>query len=59
MISFPSGGGSKIPTIMWYDPNGDVRAAGAEATRDNIEEEASDGQWVKAEWYSHVLYSQR
>ena len=44
---------------MWYDSNGDVRAAGAEATRDNIEEEASDGQWVKAEWYSHVLYSQR
>lgn len=35
---------------MWYDPNGDVRAAGAEATRDNIEEDAADGQWVKAEW---------
>ncbi|KIM35041.1 hypothetical protein M413DRAFT_20826 [Hebeloma cylindrosporum] len=48
---FPSGGGSKIPTVMWYDRNGNVRAAGAEATRDNIEEEAADGQWVKAEWF--------
>jgi len=43
-------GASKIPTIIYYDPEGKVRAVGAEATRDGIFEEAMEGGWVKSEW---------
>jgi len=45
-------GASKIPTIIFYDVEGKVRAVGAEATREGILEEAEDGKWTKAEWYS-------
>ncbi|KAF4620562.1 hypothetical protein D9613_001104 [Agrocybe pediades] len=44
------GGDSKIPTIIYYDRQGAVRAVGAEAMRDGIEEQAEDEEWVKAEW---------
>jgi hypothetical protein len=44
------GGDSKIPTIIYYDQEGKVRAVGAEAVRAGIEEEAEDGQWTKSEW---------
>ena len=44
-------GASKIPTIIYYDRNGEVRAVGAEAIRDGIQERAEDEQWVKVEWY--------
>jgi hypothetical protein len=44
-------GSSKIPTIIYYDQQGKVCAVGAEAVREGIEEEAEDGNWVKAEWY--------
>ena len=46
-------GASKIPTIIYYDQEGKVRAVGAEATKDGIFEAAEDGQWVKAEWSVH------
>lgn len=42
---------SKIPTILYYDQLGNVMAVGAEAMREGIENEALDGDWVKAEWY--------
>jgi len=45
-------GASKIPTIIYYDPEGNVRAVGAEATRDGIFEEAMEGGWVKSEWWT-------
>lgn len=45
-------GSSKIPSIIYYDQQGKVRAVGAEAVREGIEEEAEDGNWVKAEWYA-------
>jgi len=45
-------GSSKIPTIIYYDQQGNVRAVGAEAVCEGIEEEAEDGNWVKAEWYA-------
>ena len=45
-------GDSKIPTIIYYDQKGQVRAVGAEAIREGIEEEAEDGKWFKAEWYA-------
>ncbi|TFK18829.1 hypothetical protein FA15DRAFT_241935 [Coprinopsis marcescibilis] len=44
-------GASKIPTVMYYDQRGIVRAAGAETLRDGIEEMAEDEGWDKAEWF--------
>jgi len=53
-IRFPAqetiSGASKIPTIIYYDKNGHVKAVGAEATKDGIYENAMDRGWVKAEW---------
>jgi stage V sporulation protein SpoVS len=43
-------GSSKIPTVIYYDKEGNVRAVGAEAVREGIHEIASDEGWVKAEW---------
>ena len=43
-------GASKIPTIIYYDRDGKVRAVGAEAMREGIYEIAEDENWVKAEW---------
>jgi hypothetical protein len=43
-------GASKIPSIIYYNQEGKVRAVGAEATKDGILEAAEDGQWFKAEW---------
>jgi hypothetical protein len=44
------GGDSKIPTIIYYDQGGKVRAVGAEAASEAIEETAEDEGWTKAEW---------
>lgn len=43
-------GASKIPTIIYYDQEGEVRAVGAEAIYEDVFEAAEDGDWVKAEW---------
>ena len=43
-------GASKIPTVIYYDRSGKVRAAGAEATKEDILDFAEDEKWVKAEW---------
>jgi len=48
-------GASKIPTIIYYDKNGHVKAVGAEATKDGIYETAMDHGWVKAEWCAILL----
>ncbi|KAG2153166.1 hypothetical protein DEU56DRAFT_868614 [Suillus clintonianus] len=45
------GGDCKIPSIICYDLNGTVRAVGAEATQEHIEEEIEDNGWVKLEWW--------
>jgi hypothetical protein len=44
------GGNSKIPTIIYYDKTGRVRAVGAEAMAEGLEELIEDEGWVKAEW---------
>lgn len=44
-------GSSKIPTILYYDQAGEVRAVGAEAMHEGIFEEAEDGGWMKVEWF--------
>ena len=43
-------GASKIPTIIYYDLGGKVRAVGAEAMQEGICEMAEEESWVKAEW---------
>ncbi|RDB20646.1 Heat shock protein 12A [Hypsizygus marmoreus] len=45
------GGDSKIPTIIYYDQDGKVRAVGAEATQESIKETIEDEGWTKAEWF--------
>jgi nitrate reductase cytochrome c-type subunit len=44
------GGASKIPTIIYYDREGKVRAVGAEATSEAVELTAEEEGWTKAEW---------
>ncbi|OJA08938.1 hypothetical protein AZE42_05317, partial [Rhizopogon vesiculosus] len=45
------GGNSKIPSIIYYDLQGVVRAVGAEALQERIIERAKDDGWVKLEWW--------
>lgn len=45
------GGDSKIPSILYYDLQGDVRAVGAEALQEHVIEQAEDEGWVKLEWW--------
>jgi molecular chaperone DnaK (HSP70) len=44
------GGDSKIPSILYYDQDGELRAVGAEALQEHIIEEAEDHGWIKLEW---------
>ncbi|KAF9478439.1 hypothetical protein BDN70DRAFT_933391 [Pholiota conissans] len=50
-------GASKIPTIIYYDRSGNVKAVGADAMVEGIYEQAVDEQWVKAEWFKLHLRS--
>jgi len=43
-------GASKIPTVIYYDRDGEVRAVGAETNLDGTFEAAEENQWVRAEW---------
>ena len=45
------GGDAKIPTVIYYDADGEIRAIGAETLKEGTEEEAQDSQWSKARWY--------
>ncbi|KAH9945444.1 uncharacterized protein BXZ73DRAFT_38991 [Epithele typhae] len=44
-------GNSKIPSIMYYDSNGEMRAAGAEAEGASAIAQAEDEGWSKAELF--------
>ncbi|KAK0481095.1 hypothetical protein EDD18DRAFT_1203722 [Armillaria luteobubalina] len=48
---FPSqehvGGDAKIPTIIYYDQDGNVKAVGAEALKQNVVEDAEDEGWLR------------
>jgi len=48
-------GGSKIPTVIYYDSGGEVRATGAETNCEEIIEAAEDNEWVRVEWYALLL----
>ncbi|KAJ8094284.1 hypothetical protein PM082_006824 [Marasmius tenuissimus] len=45
------GGDSKIPSIIYYDQEGKVRAVGAEATEGSFLEEAEDKEYIRVEWF--------
>ncbi|KAG1721510.1 uncharacterized protein EDB91DRAFT_1176212 [Suillus paluster] len=53
------GGDSKIPSIIYYDLQGDVRAVGAEALQEHIIEQAEDEGWVRLEWWKLHLRAKR
>jgi hypothetical protein len=40
----------KIPTVLYYDQTGNVRAAGAEAMAESLAEQIEEENWIKAEW---------
>ncbi|CAA7260321.1 unnamed protein product [Cyclocybe aegerita] len=48
-------GSSKIPTIIYYDKNGKVRAVGAEAVTESMLVAAEEECWFKAEWFKLLL----
>ncbi|KAF9029411.1 hypothetical protein BDZ89DRAFT_1091791 [Hymenopellis radicata] len=45
------GGDSKIPTIIYYDARGNVKAVGAEALDEAFLEKAEDEGYTKVEWF--------
>ena len=45
------GGDSKIPTILYYDQQGNVCAVGDEVNEEGIEQMAEEKEWTRAEWY--------
>ena len=44
-------GTSTIPSIIYYDKEGKVRAVGAEATQESVLDQAEDEEWTKVERY--------
>ncbi|KAL0057726.1 hypothetical protein AAF712_008969 [Marasmius tenuissimus] len=53
------GGDSKIPSIIFYDPHGNVRACGAEATEESFLEEAEEEDYARVEWFKLHLRPNR
>ncbi|KAF7350599.1 hypothetical protein MSAN_01620000 [Mycena sanguinolenta] len=45
------GGDSKVPSLIYYDRSGMVRACGAEALQESVVEKAIQERWQKAEWF--------
>jgi hypothetical protein len=44
------GGDSKIPSILYYNPEGGLCAVGAEALQESVIERAEEEEWLKLEW---------
>ncbi|KAI9572586.1 hypothetical protein HD554DRAFT_2202484 [Boletus coccyginus] len=42
---------AKVPSLLYYDRNGNVRAAGAEVLTESVIESALTEEWTKAEWW--------
>ena len=43
-------GDCKIPSILWYDRQGTIRAIGAEARISHVEGQAVEEGWVLSKW---------
>lgn len=52
-----SGGDAKIPTVIYYDKNGDVKAIGAETLEfeEGLVEDDEKETFFKAEWYASLF----
>ena len=51
---FPGNNGIlKVPSVIYYDQQGNVRAVGAETMSESVFEAAEAEEWVKSEWLSH------
>ena len=44
------GGDNKIPSILYYDRQGAVKAVGAETLQQHIIDQAEEENWDKLEW---------
>jgi len=44
-------GSSKIPTMLYYDKDGGVRAVSAETLTEGIYEMAEESGWMKVKWF--------
>ncbi|KAI9459980.1 hypothetical protein HD554DRAFT_1602525 [Boletus coccyginus] len=44
-------GDAKVPSLLYYDESGNVRAAGAEVLTESVIESALTEGWAKAEWW--------
>lgn len=44
-------GSSKIPSVIYYDQKGEIRAIGAETLSEGVYERAEEEGWVKVEWW--------
>lgn len=49
-------GNTKIPSLLYYDRSGKLRAAGAEAESAQVEAEAEEEGWSKVELYVCFQY---
>ncbi|KAF4620568.1 hypothetical protein D9613_001108 [Agrocybe pediades] len=58
-VVFPSQDKScgEVPTVVYYDDQGNICAMGAETTYDGLEIDAAEGKWNKAEWFKLHLRS--
>ena len=43
-------GNAKVPSILYYDARGNVRAVGSEALSMDVINDAEENGWMKAEW---------
>lgn len=50
-------GNSKIPSVMYYDQHGNMKAAGAEADGAAVLAQAEDEAWIKIELYVKSVLS--
>lgn len=42
---------SKVPSVLYYDSEGNLKAVGAETLAESVKQAAHDEQWTKVEWY--------
>ncbi|KAN0094954.1 hypothetical protein V8E55_003241 [Tylopilus felleus] len=54
-ILFPAqalvNGDAKVPSLLYYDKNGNVKAVGAEVLTEHVIEAALTEEWTRAEWW--------
>ena len=43
-------GDAKVPSLLYYDKNGNVKAVGAEVLTEHVIEAALTEEWTRAEW---------